>query len=107
MKLYIFLLVLSVMARAIDHIKLWRQTYQSWLPWWVFGWKTKISVLDANHFYMGLYLISFGLGMYVSPYSWWWKPVEIYLYFQVFNLFFHVILKKRVYWRLPFFRFLL
>lgn len=107
MEAYIGLLILSAIIRAVDHIALWVQCYQSWLPRWVFHWDMKIRVCDSEHFYMGGYLITFGLGMFISPYSWWWKPVEIYLYFQVFNLFFHVILKRWKYWRLPFFRFLL
>jgi hypothetical protein len=75
----------------------------SWVPLKVFLWDLKfISTADSIHVYMGLKLILFGLAFYALPSLPWWIVGGIILaYYQVFNLFFHIVFRKPKYWRWP------
>ena len=111
MKLFIIFTILSALFRAIDHIGLWGQLHATWLPSCLWNWKTRWRAFNAEHFYMGLYLMFFGLACINSPMeyetSWvFFSQFAFYLwcYFQIFNLFFHVVLKKKAWWEWPIFR---
>jgi hypothetical protein len=83
------------------HFGQWEE--QSWLPGWVFTWDLRIlSTLDAYHVYQGLWLVLFGAGFYVLGFTWWvWIAVVVVGYWQVYNLFYHIIFRRREYWRWP------
>jgi hypothetical protein len=106
MTLSIFLLIISALFRGLDQIIFWDQQKLSWLPEKVFFWDLEfVAIADSFHFYMGMKLICFGLGFYFLPfYPWYIVGGIIFVYYQVFNLFFHIIFKKREYWRWPFFK---
>jgi hypothetical protein len=106
---------ISAISRALDQIIILDRVYQSFLPKWIFKWDFGISTVDAFHVYQGITLITFGIGGYYfyrlleyqSPkYKLTAWIIAVYLYYQVFNLFFHVLFLKPEYWQLPFFRFL-
>lgn len=115
--LFITFFILSAAIRAIDHLELWGQGYTSWLPDWIWGWETPFRSFDSRHFWMGLYLLLWGIAhyflgqvefLYRFGFSNWilWTIflVDIYIYFQIFNLFFHVIWKSKGWKEFPFFR---
>ena len=100
---YIFF-VLSAMSGALVQLIVFSQwEEQSWLPEWVFTWDLGIlSTLDAYHVYQGLWLVLFGAGFYVLGFIWWvWIAVVVVGYWQVYNLFYHIIFRRREYWRWP------
>lgn len=98
---------LSACSRALDQMIIFQINHTSWLPQRVFTWKTRWKAVDAIHFYQGITMVGFGLGMYFCTWSLWpWLPIVVYGYYQVFNLFFHVVFRETWYWEFPFFRFL-
>jgi len=123
MKPFIIFMLISAFSRALDQIIVWGRARQSWLPQGVFGWALPYpSIADAIHVYMGLKLICFGLAFFHFPEQWRnpylkyytekdfrrailkrWILIAlvIFIYYQVFNLFFHVILIKPEFWRWP------
>jgi hypothetical protein len=103
MEISIILFCVSAVFRALDQIIHWEQWGVSWLPAWVFFWNCRyLSTLDSFHTYMGVKLISFGLAFYaLPPLPWWIVGGIILAYYQVFNLFFHIVFKKPKYWRWP------
>ena len=116
---YIFLFIfISALFRGLDQIIRFNQQELSWLPKWVFTWNLGLISGDAEHIYMYLkmtfYGMWFGLVMtMIVP-----EIEDIYsglvvigsflfmqlIYYQAFNLFFHVLLKKIEYVEYPFFR---
>lgn len=100
----IVLLTISAFFRSLDQLAIFGHG-KSWLPDFVFTWKI-VRTLDARHTYMGIKLITFGLGFYFYPWDAWTIPFIIYAYYQFFNLFFHNIWRFPEFWEFPFFRFL-
>lgn len=110
--LYVSLLFASSVARALDQIMRFSREWVSWLPAWVFDWDIGWpSTFDAVHIYMGITLIGFGVAFLFTPAAtgripkWLFVAVSIVLYYQVFNLFYHVIFIKPEFWRWPIFNF--
>jgi hypothetical protein len=111
--LFYFLLFISAVFRALDQIIRWDRAWQSWLPGWVFDWDLGfLSIADAVHVYMGITQVAFGLAF--LSYSLWNIPPRlprsirwlllggiIIIYYQVFNLFYHVIFIQSEFWRWP------
>lgn len=98
------ILIFSAIVRSLDQLTIFSYT-QSWLPEKFFTWKV-YKIFDAVHTYMGIKLVSFGLGFLFYNWDYWTIPLTIYLYYQVFNLFFHVVWRYPEFWEIPFFRFL-
>lgn len=98
---------ISAISRALDQLIWLNQQSTSWLPAKVFNWRLWFKTWDALHVYQGITLMGFGLGTYFYSWAAWpWMPLVIYGYYQVFNLFFHVLFRQQWYWQWPFFRFL-
>lgn len=127
----IILLIISAIFRALDQMLRfygnslqwdadrvgWVETViESWLPDFTWSWSI-FGKFDAEHTYMGLKLITFGLAFYpwylfgIQPFEygwmnypdwWYWLPLYILGYYQVFNLFFHVIFCRVKYMSFPF-----
>jgi hypothetical protein len=106
----------SAIFRALDQLMRWEQEGQSWLPMWVFTWDSGLfAILDAPHVYMGLKLVLFGLGAFVlypiikyyddnlKPESLKWivLAILVLVYYQVFNLFYHIVFRYPEFWRWP------
>ena len=111
----VFWWTISAISRALDQIIILDRIYQSFLPTWIFKWDFGISTVDAFHTYQGITLITFGIAGYYfyrileyqsKKYKLIAWTIAVYLYYQVFNLFFHVLFLKPEYWQLPIFRFL-
>lgn len=104
---YLCFMIASALFKALHDIHEWNQSDLSWLPYEVFYWETRWKVFNAPHTYAGLMLFLYGYAMHLSPFpnTTLWKLLEIYLYFQVFNVFFHVVLRS-VGREFPFFRFI-
>ncbi len=105
----------SAISRALDQIIILERDYQSYLPGWVFRWDLGLGTVDAFHTYQGITLVAFGIACYyfyhflqrMTPkYKIAGWLIAVYGYYQVFNLFFHVVFLKPEYWQFPFFRFL-
>lgn len=104
MVISIILIIISAIARSLDQLIRFGYS-RSWLPEKIFNWEIA-EKLDAVHFYMGIKLISFGLGFYFYSWDLWTIPLTIYIYYQIFNLFFHIIWLYPEFWEFPFFRFI-
>lgn len=110
--LFILFTFLSAAIRAIDHIGLWGQLHATCLPKWLWNWSIpRLRSADSEHFYMGLYLVLFGAACFYFPvgYKNDWRfyflvAAYILIYFEIFNLFFHVIFKERKWQEWPFLR---
>lgn len=104
---FVALLFVSAVFRALEQIMRWNRELQSWLPEWVFSWDFKfLSTFDAVHVYMGITLIAFGVAFIFVPGNsriplWLGVAIVIWLYYQVFNLFYHVIFIWPDFWRWP------
>ncbi len=101
--LYFTCLILSAMLRGLDHVDYWKID-QTWLPTQILNWTTRFQVVDSWHVYKGGTLLFFGLGMFFSPFPLYCKLIEFYLYFECFNLFFHVVYLYPKFWEFPFIR---
>lgn len=99
---YLFL-VLSAIFGALKQYIIYYNYKTSWLPEWVFLWESNLlSTLDASHVYQGAWLMLFGLAFYLLDGMWWvWIVVLMVGYWQVYNLFYHVIFRRRAFWRWP------
>jgi hypothetical protein len=107
--------VVSAISRALDQMVILQREELSYLPDWVFHWNLGLRTFDAFHTYQGITLIAFGLAGYffyrvlenrTRKYQVIAWIIALYVYYQVFNLFFHVVFLKPEHWEFPFFRFL-
>lgn len=107
--------VVSAISRALDQIVILKREALSYLPDWVFHWNLGFGTFDAFHTYQGITLMAFGVGGYFFyrvfgnrslKYQASAGIIAVYAYYQVFNLFFHVVFLKPEHWKFPFFRFL-
>jgi hypothetical protein len=89
------LLIVSAIFRSLDQIMRWKQQDQTWLPEWIWTWHIgDFKALDAEHVYMGLKLTLACIGMHILNFQPWWAyPLIWFGYYQIFNLFFHIIWK--------------
>jgi len=104
------LLISSAIFRALNQFQRWRNEFISWLPEWVFSWDLNfwiVTTLDAEHVYMGGELVLFGIALYmlgrmifvdVPLPRWLFITAIIFIYYQVFNLFYHFIFRYPEYW---------
>lgn len=106
MTIPIALLIFSVIFRAIAQTERFRQPRQSWLyKTFLLDFNTPIPILDAKHFWKGAKEVTLFLGAYLFPTTeWHWLILILFLYWQLFNLFFHVVFVYRFYWEYPFLR---
>lgn len=107
--------IISAISRALDQMVILKREALSYLPDWVFNWDLGFATFDAFHTYQGITLIAFGVGGYffyrvfgnrTLKYQVIAGLIAVYAYYQVFNLFFHVVFLKPEHWEFPFFRFL-
>lgn len=110
--LIITLLILSAMFRALTQIILFRAPW-SWLPEWVFSWDWRYwSTIDAYHVYQGAWEVLSWAGWALLALEWVKRGengteailvgiVIWFLYYVVFNLFYHIIFTKPEFWRWP------
>ncbi len=107
--------IISAISRALDQLVILDRMYQSYLPQWIFHWNYGLATVDAFHTYQGITLIAFGIAGFFfyrilenksRRYKFIAWFIAVYVYYQVFNLFFHVFFLKIQYWQLPVFRFL-
>jgi hypothetical protein len=85
----------SAVFRSLDQIMRWNQEKVTWLPDIVWTWKIcEFKTFDAVHFYMGLKITLLAIGVHILPTQVWYVYLILWFgYYQVFNLFFHVIWK--------------
>jgi len=108
--IFVVLLLISAVSRALEQIMRWAREYQSWLPEGMFTWDLRVlSTMDAVHVYMGITLLAFGVAFLFFPREfkpfrlkcWLYVAAFAFLYYQAFNLFYHVIFIQPAYWRWP------
>lgn len=106
MTISIILFIFSAIFRAMAQTQRFRQPYQSWLyKTNLLTFKTFVPILDAKHFWKGAKEITLIIGAYLLPtLEWWLIPVIIFVLWQIFNLFFHIVFVYADYWEFPFFR---
>jgi hypothetical protein len=104
----ILLLILSAMFRSFDQIIRYNQQDQTWLPNWFWNWRIgNFKVLNADHVYMGVKMTLSWIGflllgaLFISNGVPTFYQVLLFIaiwlaYYQVFNLFFHIILKLKI-----------
>lgn len=110
------LFISSAFFAAIDQIIRLERISHSWLPSFFWYWVVSRPTIDAWHTYQGLKIVLFGLFFYFFQmnilwfafinFEWFWLSIVIYIWYQIRNLFLHVVLLKPKYWQFPFFRFL-
>lgn len=94
-------LIISGAFLALDQLIYFGITDQSWLPeeWftWALDWKflNLKKILNARHFYRGMAVNLLAVGFLMFPWIWIIGLLAIWLYWQNFNFFFHII------WRQP------
>jgi hypothetical protein len=97
------LLIISAAFRALVQIIVFNQAHQSWLPEIVFTWDLREgTVFDAYHIYQGIWEVLAMVGFYLlGGLDWWIIAGVILIYWQCFNLFFHIIFRLPQFWRWP------
>jgi len=91
----LLLFFLSAIFRAVDQLICWRQPETTIFPDWFFspGW----WVIDVYHIAAGAKIWTMALAFYLFPLTlsitgW---ILAWFIYYQIFNLFFHVIFKRK------------
>lgn len=114
MRLWIILLILAAAFSGLDQIIRLGWEYRSWFPEWFFSWDTGWGKFDAWHTWQGMvYFLLLAGGIFLSgeldkvSYKGGIFVVLFFvtvflLWFQIRNLFLHIIWLKPEYWQFPF-----
>lgn len=99
MWVWISILVLSAGFSGLDQIIRLGWIGRSWLPSWVWWWKSGIGKIDAWHTYQGATYLGLAVGFMLAALNWWMFIAVFLAWFQVRNLFMHVIWLFPEFWR--------
>lgn len=100
MLFWISILVLSAAFSGLDQlIRLRWWLDMSWLPGRVFVWNSRVGKIDAWHTYQGATYLGLAAGFMLAALNWWMFIAVFLAWFQVRNLFMHVVWLKPEYWR--------
>lgn len=97
--LWIFILIIAAGFSGLDQLIRLDWEERSWLPGVIFVWNTGIGKIDAWHTYQGAVYLGLAAGFALAGLNWWLFSAVFLAWFQMRNVFMHIIFLKSEYRR--------